>query len=196
MTSSTEARNELAIGELSAYLTARNAIIAAREGFFDALRAYLRPEQRPDAARLGDRLADSPARVITEDDWVANPVRGYLVVMEDKAAGRPFRLCVLQQGFELRVGMQLHEPRRLADRAEGVLLSLIPGTKPQVKQFQLARADSSGHFAAPMYDWHFDASQLFQSAQAFEDGIYKVSAVFEAALQLFADTGAFSLTND
>lgn len=161
----------IAIPDLSAYLKARSGLLAAREGLFSAVRAYLRPEQRPDAARLGDRLAESKARGISEADWVANAARGYLTVLESPNAGRPFRLRVLQQGNELRVGVRL--------AGEGSLAGTFPNpftTPPRVTEM-------AGQVTL---DWHFDATRLYESAQNFEDAVFKIGAVFEAALQLLA----------
>lgn len=165
----------LQIPDLTAYLSVRKDLLTARTGWFDALRAYLRPEQRPDAALLGDRLAESDARVIDEDDWVTNAVRGYVVVRESERRGRPFRLSVLQQGFELRVGVSFV----VLDGTDQPLLnypsfSTVFASNPPLVKHQRPHA---------MVDWHFSARDLYQSAQAFEDAVYKVGAIFETALQ-------------
>lgn len=161
----------LPVADLTTYLSARKGLIAARTGLFDAVRAYLRPEQRPDAVLFGDPLADSKTRVIDEASWVANPVRGYLVVLESEAAGRPFRLCVLQQGNELRVGVRYSPPARIGEVDQRLLFTFAQAALVSVRGTEC------------MVDWHFDAQDLYQSAQAFEDAVYKVGAVFESALQ-------------
>lgn len=157
-----------AIKDLPAYLAARKELVAAREGLFSAVRAYLRPEQRFDASRLGDQLADSPARIIDEADWVANPVRGNLTVIESHLRQRPFRLRVLQQGYELRVGIRV-------PRGELQPLPITPfaRTEPLVRYMR----------GSLTVDWQFEVRGLYEEVQAFEDAVFKVGVVFEAALQ-------------
>lgn len=164
------------MGDLAAYLSARKAVIAARQGFFEAIRSQLHPAQRPDAELLGDHLATAPARNIEDDDWVVNPVRGYLTVMAAPSRGRPFRLCVLQQGLELRVGVRFSE-ETAAERPqiETSLSQIFQAKTPLVRR-------SSKEL---LLDWHFELG-VYQSALHFEDAVYKVGAVFEASLQALA----------
>lgn len=169
-----------AITDLNSYLAARKSLLTARQGFFDALRSHLRPEQRPDAERLGDRLATSNARCIEEDDWVDNPVRGYVTVLEAPARGRPFRLCVLQQGNELRVGVRF-DARPGSQRSVEADLQSVFQHQPPVPRYL-----PGAPYGDRMLDWHFNAAGLYQSAQHFEDAVYKVGAIFEAALQSMA----------
>jgi hypothetical protein len=164
------------------YLAARRPLLQAREGFFDVIRSYLRPEQRPDAARLGDLLASSTARTITEEDWLTNPVRGYLVVMEAQERGRPFRLCVLQQGYELRVGVQ-STAKTLGLNQRISLTRPYAGITPL-----LSSRGFSSLGECVMLDWHFNVPDLYQSATAFEDAVFKVGSIYEAALQVLAPT--------
>lgn len=168
------------IANLNGYLTARKGLLAARQGFFDALRSHLRPEQRPDAERLGDRLANAQARTIDENDWLDNPVRGYVTILEAPARGRPFRLCVLQQGNELRIGVRFKAAPGSAPSFESDIERVFQHHRPL---HRLVRGAAGGD---TMLDWHFDAEGLYQSAQSFEDAIFKVGAVFEAALQAMA----------
>lgn len=154
-----------------AYLAHRRKLVSAREGFFAALRTYLRPEQRPDAEQLGDPLFNSAARTITDDAEVSNPVRGYWVILP--GSGREFRLNVLQQGNELRIGISVAQEKAdmygLAKQLDNVFSAQRPVEKRVGKDV--------------LFDWHFSAEHMYDSAQMFEDATYKVSAIFEAALQ-------------
>lgn len=163
---------------LGAYLAERKFLIAAREGFFDAIRSYLRPEQRPDAYRLGDRLWQSPARVITDEQWVSNPTRGYITILPAADQGRSFKLCVLQQGNVLRIGVEL--PSWAKSHQYTGLNATFPGRLPSIQQLP---SD------ATFIDWEFDASCLYKSAQEMETAIYRVGALMENALQLTVRTG-------
>lgn len=164
--------------DYTTYLAARKELIAARTGFFDALRAYLQPEQRPDAQLLGDSLDGAACRTIPEDSWVMNPARGYVTVLEAPANGRPFRLSVLQQGNELRVGVRFDRPTTATSHeGEQRLLVTFAGVSPVRKRL------TNGLL---MLDWHFQANDLYRDAQAFEDAVFKVGSVFESALQALA----------
>jgi hypothetical protein len=37
-------------------------------------------------------------------------------------------------------------------------------------------------------DWHFGAEQLYTQAQTLEDAVYRINALFEAALQSISST--------
>lgn len=172
-----DATNAPMMTTLEAYLDGRKQLIAARDVFFSAVRMYLRPGQRPDAKLLGDRFWDSPSRTIADEEWVANATRGYLTVLENADKGRGFRLCVLQQGNELRVGVRL--PAWHNDR-----------TSPAVSRLQKtfgAHAPVLTHLNTDelLVDWHFPAGELYTNAQAMEDAVHKVGLVFEVALQVF-----------
>jgi hypothetical protein len=162
------------ISSLDEYLHARKQLIASREVLFTAARTYLRPGQRPDARQLGDRLWNSRAREISDEEWVVNAVRGYITVLESAEKGRGFRLCVLQQGYELRIGLRL--PATTAPKLLARLRLTFGAHSPVTTEM------------APeglLLDWHFSAAQLYTQAQAIEDALYRISAVFEAALQTF-----------
>ncbi|HDR9103520.1 TPA: hypothetical protein QDB04_000240 [Burkholderia vietnamiensis] len=159
---------------LEAYLGGRKHLIAGRETLFAAARMYLRPGQRPDARLLGDDLWNSPAREISDDEWVANAARGYVTVLCNEVKGRHFRLCVLQQGFELRVGVRV-PAEALALRNHDSRLLTIFGDHPPI-------LTAMGNHEA-LVDWHFSAKHLYTQAQAMEDAVYRIGAVFEAALQ-------------
>lgn len=163
------------IRNLSDYLQCRNEIIAARDGFFHALRAYLSPDARPDAKELADGLWDSEARKISEADWVANPSRGYLTIKESPAHGRPFRISVLQMGHILRVGVRL---------------------PPAIAAMKVATTDriaSTYHDKAPtryllssgeaLFDWTFQVPDLYESALTMESAVFLVGSLFENSLQ-------------
>lgn len=166
---------EPSITNLEDYLAGRKRLIAGREVLFAAARTYLRPSQRPDARQLGDELWNASARVIEDADWVANAARGYLTVLENEASARYFRLCVLQQGNALRVGVRL--PNWFADSVHDVperILNTFGTLRPIVTYL------TTGEL---MVDWHFDAERLYTQAQAMEDAVYRISALFESALQ-------------
>lgn len=159
------------------YLSARRELIAARECFFFALRAYLRPEQRPDAKALGDRLWNAPARRIDDSEWLSNPPRGYLTILENPDAGRGFRLQVVQQGYTLRVGVKLPAWHTDPQQSSFNRLAATFGDQPPMLT-ELATDEL-------LVEWVFDVPLLYQSAQAMEDAIFKVSLVLESALQAF-----------
>lgn len=163
------------ITTLESYLAGRKELISSREVLFAVARTYLRPGQRPDARLLGDILADSPAREIAESEWVSNAARGYLTILENPEKGRNFRICVLQQGHELRIGVRLlHAP---PENTNFPSLSRILGTFGATpKQTRLRRSEL-------FIDWHFNADQLYTNAQALEDAVYRISALFESTLQ-------------
>ncbi|KVP16767.1 hypothetical protein [Burkholderia ubonensis] len=163
------------ITSLEGYLTGRKRLIAGREVLFMAARTYLRPSQRPDARQLGDALWNSPARDIADEEWVVNAARGYLSVLENADKGRSFRLCVLQQGYELRIGVRVpHWYAETVLQGRARLLNTFGAHAPVLTQL----ADG-----AVLVDWHFRAEQLYTQAQAMEDAVYRISAVFECALQ-------------
>ena len=163
------------ITSLDDYLAGRKQLIASREVLFSVARTYLRPGQRPDAQLLGDLLAGSPARDIAEDEWVVNAARGYLTILENPAKGRNFRICVLQQGHELRIGVRLLQVP--AETAQFPSLSRILATfNATPKQSRLRRGEM-------FVDWHFNADQLYTNAQALEDAVFRISALFESSLQ-------------
>lgn len=160
---------------LGDFLAARQRIIQAREGFFFALRNYLRPEQRPDARDLQDVLWDSSARQIADGDWVANPTRGYLTIRENLGCGRPFRLSVLQMGRVLRVGVRV--PKTMAvmnSRTVARISATFPGTRPT--EIHMSSGDV-------LFDWSFDVPDLYDSALTMETAIYQVGNLFENSLQ-------------
>lgn len=165
---------------LDAYLDGRKQLIAVREVLFSAVRMYLRPGQRPDANLLGDPLWNSPARIIAEDEWVANATRGYLSILENADKGRSFRLCVLLQGNELRVGIRLPAWHNDKESSAVERLSTTFGTqKPIVTELMTDEL---------MLDWHFNAEQLYTQAQAMEDAVFRIGAAFETALQALTPT--------
>lgn len=144
-------------------------LLAARNGFFTALKSYLRPEQPQAAARTGDRLAYSPARSISDEHWVENAARGYVVVLDDPDAGRIFKLHVVQQGTLLRVTLVFpawHSscpcPRVFAD-SEPVSQENLDGSHQT--------------------HWLFNIPALYYDIQAMESALYRIGAVYDAALQ-------------
>lgn len=163
------------IRQVSDYVEARKRIIAAREGFFFALRNHLRPEMRTDAKGLADGLWNSPARQILDDDWIANPGRGYLTIRENLAAGRSFRISVLQMGRILRVGVRV--PKTIAcmhQTSTSRLSATFPGHQPI--QMTLSSGDV-------MFDWNFEVPDLYDSALTMETTIFMVGSLFENSLQ-------------
>ena len=157
------------IPDYRAYFRKSEDLLAARNGFFLALRSYLRPTPPVDAARIGDRLASSPARFISDEHWVENVARGCITVLEDPDAGRTFKLQVIQQGFLLRINLIFpawHPPRLCQD----------------------AFADSMPLFHENMdgthqLHWLFELPSLYSDIQAMEGALYRVGAIYEAALQ-------------
>ncbi|MBU9199782.1 hypothetical protein KTD31_00015 [Burkholderia multivorans] len=166
--------SEPTLTSLEEYLGGRKDLIAGRETLFAATRMYLRPGQRPDARQLGDELWNSPAREISDEEWVANAARGYVTVLGNESKGRHFRLCVLQQGFELRVGVRV-PAEAIPSRAPDSRLLTVFGDHPPI----LTALDNH----TMLVDWHFSAKYLYTQAQAMEDAVYRIGAVFEAALQ-------------
>lgn len=167
----------VALTDYAAYLLERKALLTARQGFFEALRAYLRPEQRPYARQLGDRLWNSTARQIAEHEWVANVPRGFVTILPNIDAGRGFRLMVLQQGNILRIGVRL--PSRAPADVTTALCATYHGADPVLHA--LSNEEQ-------LISWEFDARALYKSAQEMETAIYLVSALFEKALQLTVPT--------
>lgn len=159
------------IQSLDSYLAGRKQLIAGREVLFSAARAYMRPEQRPDANRLGDTLAASPAWDIADDDWIVNAVRGYLVIMPNAAKQRPFRISVLQQGNDLHIGVLL--PMGVTGSQRALLGSLFSDTAPL--QLEMLTGDIT-------LNWVYPAEQLYTNAQAMEDAVFRINALFEATL--------------
>lgn len=163
------------ISSLEKYLSGRKCLIAAREVLFTAARTYLRPTQRPDAFQLGDEKCNSPARNVSDEEWIANAARGYLTILENADKGRNFRICVLQQGTELRIGIRL--PPWHADTQE-------PGTRRILNTFGAHTPVLTELSTAELLvDWHFSAEQLYTDAQTLEGAVYRISALFESALQ-------------
>lgn len=163
------------IATLEEYLTGRKRLIAGREVLFAAARTYLRPSQRPDARQLGDALWNAAARDISDEEWVVNAARGYLSILENADKGRYFRLCVLLQGYELRIGVRL--PRWYADEVchrPARIRHAFGAHRP---------VETTLGTGELMVDWHFRAEQLYTQAQAMEDAVYRISALFECALQ-------------
>lgn len=161
-----------AITSLDDYLAGRKQLIAGREVLFSAARTYLRPGQRPDARLLGDPLASAAARDISEDEWVVNAARGYLSILANAEKGRNFRISVLQQGHELRIGVRV--PKGTPQDVRAKIAKTFGSLPPVLKEL---------HTDEVMLDWHFSAAQLYTNAQALEDAVYRISAVFESALQ-------------
>lgn len=166
----------LNLTSVSNYLTERQALIAAREGFFQAIRVHLRPEQRIDADVLGDSHARAKARIITQDEWIANPARGYVTILEAPEKGRNFRFCILQLGNTLKVGIRLNQAMATQMAQQPRIASVVHETRPVLVFL-------SGLPNLAMLDWSFDAKNLYNSVQDYEEGIAKISAIFEAALQ-------------
>lgn len=172
----TATSTEILLGSLGDYLKERSRIIAAREGFFHALRTHLRPEQRVDAYILGDRLALSPARQIQDAEWVVNPSRGYITILPNLPAGRVFRLSVLQLGQVLRIGVRI--PALSYSTDEHQRRQRLHGTFPEQAPRVVVLAEGD-----QVLDWEFSVPDLYQSALAMETAIFRVSALFENALQ-------------
>ncbi len=162
------------------YLAGRKQLIASREVLFTAARSYLRPGQRPDARQLGDARWNSPARDISDEEWVVNAARGYLSVLESPDKGRHFRLSVLQQGNALRVGVRV--PVWYGDNVmmgNARILKTFGEHKPVVTALDTAEV---------LVDWHFGAENLYTQAQTIEDAVYRDNALFESALQSISST--------
>lgn len=162
-----------AIADLKSYLSARQILITAREGFFYAVRQHLRPEQRPDAQMLEDPLWNSPARLVHDEDWVTNATRGYLSILANTF--RPFRLAVLQMGKVLRVGVRLPKTiHMMQPQVMARLNATFPGKIPTM--ILLSNGDA-------LLDWTFDVPDLYDSALTMETAIYAIGTLFESALQ-------------
>lgn len=171
--------SSLQLTSLASYLAARQEVIQAREGFFHAVRAYLRPEQRIDAELLGDWTSRASCRTIGDDEWVANPARGYITVLESSAKARFFRLSVLQLGETLRVGIRIPGNRVISDEAESRLMALFTDTAC-IKVKLISNINVQ-------FEWQFSANAIYTNVQAYENAVYRISAVFETALHVFAD---------
>lgn len=149
-------------------------LLAARAGFFTALRSYLRPTPPTEAARMGDRLASAPARFIADEHWVENAARGYVMVLEDPEAGRTFKLQVVQQGFLLRISLIFqawHPPRLCHD----VFADSVPALQENTD-------------GTHQLHWIFEIPALYADIQAMEGALYRIGAVYEAALQATVPT--------
>lgn len=169
----------LHLTSMSAYLAERQELIAARESFLQAVRTFLRPEQRIDASQLGDATARAPFRSISDDEWVMNPARGYVTVMPAPHKGRKFKLSVLQLGHTLKVGIKVAEGTNLN---AGIIRRLeLLFTDTQVHVYPLV---GSAHLAI---EWQFDVPDIYTKVQAYEDAVYRIAAVFELALHLFTE---------
>jgi hypothetical protein len=171
-----ETEKSTTINSLAQYLEARKNLICSREAFLAAVKAYLHPGNLVDAEVLGDTLHCSKARSVSEDYWVINAVRGYLTILAAPAQGRLFRLSVLQAGQLLRISIT----------APSEIFSPLTDANKQVFQ----TFSDNNPICYPQYgtemvviDWTFDASKLYDSVQNFETGLYRVSAIFENALQ-------------
>lgn len=170
----------LQITSMANYLAERQALIGARESLFQAVRTFLRPEQRIDAVQLGDATPRAPYRLISDDEWVMNPARGYAVILPAPHKGRPFKLSVLQLGNTLRVGIKIsaHNPESDSEYAATRFQNLFSDVKP------LAVGISKG--ADVMMDWQFNVKDIYTDVQAYEDAVYRIAAVFELALQVYS----------
>ena len=171
--------NPIEFTSVASYLAARQQLILAREGFSHAVRAYLRPEQRIDAELLGDSLSRAACRTISDDEWVANPARGYITVLESKNKGRVFRLSVLQLGDTLRVGIRIPSTLVLPLDCENRLTTLFADT--------ICTKTRLASNLNVQFDWQFGANNLYTNVQAYESAVYRITAVFEIALHVFAD---------
>ncbi len=164
-----------ALPGFAAYQQAQQQIVAAREGFFFAVKNHLRPELRPDAKALADSLWNSMARNISADEWVTNPARGYLTILENRAAGRVFRLSVLQMGHLLRIGVRVpNTVVVMQSQAITRISNTYPGKTPT--QMQLSNKDF-------LFDWSFEVPDLYDSALTMETAIHLVGTLFENTLQ-------------
>lgn len=157
------------IPDYRAYYQQSAELLDARKGFFTAIRAYLRPEAHEAGVLLGDRLASSPARRVSDEHWVENAARGYVVVLEDLEAGRTFKLHVIQQGALLRINLVLQ-----TWQAPQPFLDVFVDSKPALQENQ------DGTY---QLHWIFNIPALYYDIQAMEGALYRVGAVYEAALQ-------------
>jgi hypothetical protein len=175
MSNPEQRQSTCAISSFDEYLAGRKQLIASREVLFTAARAYLRPGQRPDARLLGDARWNSPARDISDEEWVVNAARGYLSVLESPDKGRSFRLSVLQQGNVLRIGVRV--PAWYGDAVlmgNARIVNTFGEQKPVITPLDTGEV---------FVDWHFGAEHLYTQAQTIEDAVYRINAVFESALQ-------------
>lgn len=161
-------------------------LVEARAGFFSVLRDYLRPERRVDAQRLGDAFYKHPAREIRDLEWIENPSRGYVTILEDDF--RAFRVSLNQQGRFLRVGLMVPYTT-LAERygtpptlAAEVLQRLFSGVIPH----PVVALDNPRRQEVYM-EWQWEEPLLYDSALAMEGVVFLVGAVFERAIQLFSE---------
>lgn len=182
------------LNSLEKYLEERKQLILCRQAFFLSLKAYLGPEQRPEAGDLNEPLWNSPARQTKPSDWVVNPVRGYLVLREDRAS-RPFRLQVEQPGGQLIYTLSLPLGGAL-NTAKGWVSEA--GWEPsralqeQVSALGLGEArrwlrtlpaeQGKEALACPYFQWAEDARELYTDARAFENAHYHVWSIFNAAI--------------
>lgn len=162
-----------ALPSIAAYKAARERIVAAREGFFSAVREYLRPESRVNARDLNDALWNSEARNISDEDWVVDAARGQLTIRE--SFSRPFRISVLQMGYVLRVGVRLQQSAAsLGPAVASRLASTFPGKAP---------AEMVLTHGGLLLDWSFEIPDLYDSAMSMETGVHFINSVLENALQ-------------
>lgn len=170
----------LKLTSMANYLAERQALIGARESLFQAVRAFLRPEQRIDATQLGDTNPRAIYRLISDDEWVMNPARGYAVILPAPHKGRPFKFSVLQLGTTLRVGIKLSakHPESDSEYAGLRFKTLFADVKP------LETVIANG--ADIMLDWQFEVKEIYTDVQAYEEAVYRIAAVFEVALQVYS----------
>ncbi len=168
------------ITSLEGYLESRKQLIASRDVLFSVTRMYLRPGQNPDAQLLGDRLWNSPARTISDDEWVVNAARGYMAVLANADKGRGFQLIVLQQGMELQIAVQL--PAWYADPKLPQVIRFINTFGPVQPKVTNLPTDEL------LVEWTFSAVELYTDARAVEDAVRRIGSVFECALQSFTPT--------
>lgn len=174
---------QTSLNSMADYLVERQSLIAAREGFFQTLRVWLRPEQRIDAEVLGDRTARGVSRTILPSDWIANPARGYVTILESPERNRLFRFSVLQLGMTLKVGLRLPFDKSflLKDLEATRLYTLFAETRPTVTTLK-------GLGDTFFIEWEFDSKNLYKDAQSYEEAVYRVAGIFEAALHQFNET--------
>lgn len=148
------------------YLDACQDLVAARAAFFAELRAQFRGEL--------------PARQIGDAHWVASPELGTLIVTEHPEAGRNFRLTVLHLGDQLRVGVRLPAWHNVpASSAVARLAQTFPDRAPELGESEDDEA---------LVTWAFSATELLSGPEGMAGPIYRVVAVFTAALQALVPT--------
>lgn len=166
--------NEITLKNEDDYLAARQKILAAREGFFAALRQHMALTQQKRNGQTGDVLFQADARVIEEADWVSDAARGYLTIKENPKAGRVFRISLLQMGPILRLGARM--PKAVvATNAHAVsrISSVYPDKTPVQKSLYPDDV---------LFDWSFDVPDLYFSALTMEAALFLVSSLFENVL--------------